>query len=290
MAIIRTALTTVSQTSLTTLQQMLPPRKNSRRERSCPFRKVFQQPARAGGVITIDSTGAIYAAWDTLFVSSDSGISWKPLWSGKAWIYSILSLADGDVFIGAATGVYRSTDFGNSWTQVGPSCTVSSLTVNSSGQIFAATYGEGVYVSRDSGLTWSQLNSGLPSGNIQSISFNQKNQAYAATQSMGVFVAENATSVRPLGTSLPSKFVLYQNYPDPFNPTTVIRYELPANLHVALNIFDVLGRQVQTLVNERQSAGSHSVKFEGANLASGVYFYTLEAGQYHDTKKMLLLK
>jgi photosystem II stability/assembly factor-like uncharacterized protein len=246
--------------------------------------------SKAGGVITIDSSGTIYAAWDTLFVSSNDGASWKPLWSGKAWIYSILSLANGDVFVGAATGVFRSTDFGNSWTQVGPSCTVSWLVINSSGQIFAATYGGGVYVSRDSGATWAELNSGLPTNNIQSIAVTQKNQAYVATQSMGVFVAENATSVEPRGQLTPSRFVLYQNYPNPFNPTTVINYQLEAESFVSLKVYDVLGREVETLVSERQTAGSHSVTFNAANLPTGVYFYRLEAGTYRDTKKLLLLK
>ncbi|MCL4538477.1 MAG: T9SS type A sorting domain-containing protein [Bacteroidetes bacterium] len=246
--------------------------------------------SRAGGVITIDSTGAIYAAWDTLFVSSDDGGTWKPLWSGKAWIYCILSFGNGDVFVGAGTGIFRSTDFGTSWLQVGPSWSATSLTVNSSGQIFATVAGAGVYVSRDSGVTWSPVNSGLPTNNIQSVAITRKNQAYAATQGAGVFAAENATSIRPTEQSFPSMFVLHQNYPNPFNPSTFITYQLPASGFVELKVFDVLGREVETLVNERQSAGAHSVKFNGTNLASGIYFYRLQAGTYYDTKKLLLLK
>lgn len=89
---------------------------------------------------------------------------------------------------------------------------------------------------------------------------------------------------------LPSAFVLDQNYPNPFNPTTVISYQLPTNCLVMLMVYDVLGREVETLVNEREDVGSHSVTFDASKLPSGVYFYRLQAGTYNDTKKLLLLK
>ncbi len=253
--------------------------------------------AAARGAITIDSNGTIYAGWDTLFVSSDDGASWKPLWANQVWIYDILSLSNGTILLGTATGVYRSTDYGNSWSQTGPRFqssgpfyTVRALEMNSAGQILAATYGGGVYVSKDSGVTWIDANSGLPSHNIQSVGISRKGQAYAATQNAGVFVAENATSIKGVENTIPSKYTLCQNYPNPFNPSTVISYQLPTASIVVLKVFDVLGRQVQTLVNERQSAGDHSVIFDAAKLPTGVYFYRLEAGTYHDTRKLLLLK
>ncbi|OYV84749.1 MAG: hypothetical protein B7Z63_06465 [Ignavibacteriae bacterium 37-53-5] len=89
---------------------------------------------------------------------------------------------------------------------------------------------------------------------------------------------------------MPKAFSLSQNYPNPFNPSAIISYQLPTNSFVTLKLYDVLGKEVETLVNERQSAGSYSVRFNGVNLPSGVYFYRLEAGSYHDTKKFLLLK
>jgi hypothetical protein len=88
----------------------------------------------------------------------------------------------------------------------------------------------------------------------------------------------------------PSSFVLEQNFPNPFNPTTVITYELPGNASVSLKVYDMLGREVRSLVNEPQSAGSHSVTFNAGGLASGVYLYRLQAGSCTATKKLLLLK
>ena len=91
-------------------------------------------------------------------------------------------------------------------------------------------------------------------------------------------------------SEIPHSFNLSQNYPNPFNPTTIINYELPVTGNVRLSVFDVLGREVQTLVNERQSAGTHSVQFNASTLPSGIYFYRLESGINHETRKLLLLK
>ena len=85
-------------------------------------------------------------------------------------------------------------------------------------------------------------------------------------------------------------YVLNQNYPNPFNPSTTIKYELPKASLVRLSVYDMLGRQVSVLVDERRDAGVHEVKFEGSTLASGVYFYRLQAGDFTQTKRLLILK
>jgi hypothetical protein len=90
--------------------------------------------------------------------------------------------------------------------------------------------------------------------------------------------------------SIPRKISLDQNYPNPFNPTTVISYHLPTAVSVNLTVYDVLGREVETLANGMQTPGDHSVRFEGRGLASGVYFYLLKAGAFSETKKMVLVR
>jgi hypothetical protein len=89
---------------------------------------------------------------------------------------------------------------------------------------------------------------------------------------------------------LPGRFTLEQNYPNPFNPTTNIRYGLPHNATVSLRVFNTLGQQVAELVNGDPEAGYHDVRFDGTRLASGMYFYRIQAGTYMDTKKLLLLR
>jgi hypothetical protein len=90
--------------------------------------------------------------------------------------------------------------------------------------------------------------------------------------------------------SVPKVFQLSQNYPNPFNPSTTIRYGLPQRAQVSLKVYNTLGQLVTTLVNVEQGAGYHEVKFDGSNLASGVYFYRLQAETYVETRKFLLLR
>ncbi len=88
----------------------------------------------------------------------------------------------------------------------------------------------------------------------------------------------------------PSSFVLSQNYPNPFNPTTTIEYTIPQSRFVSLKVYDILGREVKTLVNQQELPGTYKIQFNGSELASGVYFYRLEAGEFVSTKKFVLLK
>jgi len=89
---------------------------------------------------------------------------------------------------------------------------------------------------------------------------------------------------------IPENFVLYQNYPNPFNPTTYIRFDVQHSSHIKLIIYDILGKEIQTLINEKLRAGSYEVDWDGSGYSSGIYFYILQAGDYIKTKKMLLLK
>jgi|WetSurMetagenome_2_1015567.scaffolds.fasta_scaffold37114_2 photosystem II stability/assembly factor-like uncharacterized protein len=96
--------------------------------------------------------------------------------------------------------------------------------------------------------------------------------------------------INSVSNQIPAQFSLLQNYPNPFNPTTNIKYQITNNSIVLLKIYDALGREIETLVNEEQSAGTYEIMFNASQYPSGVYFYKLEAGSYSETKKMLILK
>ena len=100
----------------------------------------------------------------------------------------------------------------------------------------------------------------------------------------------NLINVEPVSGQIPDKFNLYQNYPNPFNPSTNIKFDIPKNENVNITLFDVLGREVLTLINEYKKAGEYIVVFDGSNLSSGTYFYRIAAGGFVDTKKMVLIK
>ena len=97
-------------------------------------------------------------------------------------------------------------------------------------------------------------------------------------------------SSKDLLGNVPSAFELKQNFPNPFNPTTVIEYGLPERSFVELNVFNILGNKVASLVNNTQDAGMHSIRFDGTNLPSGMYIYSLKAGSHVIAKKMILIK
>ena len=95
--------------------------------------------------------------------------------------------------------------------------------------------------------------------------------------------------------SIPDVYSLHQNYPNPFNPTTQIQYDLPEEQFVSIAIYDVMGRNIRTLMNTNQIAGYHSVRWDAKNdfgegVAAGMYIYTIQAGEFRATKKMVLLK
>jgi len=89
---------------------------------------------------------------------------------------------------------------------------------------------------------------------------------------------------------LPDQYTLEQNYPNPFNPSTKIRYSIPQSSNVIIKVFDILGNEIETLVNEEKQTGTYNLTWYSKNLPSGVYFYQLRAGSFTETKKMLLLK
>jgi len=104
----------------------------------------------------------------------------------------------------------------------------------------------------------------------------------------GILKIDKITDVKSI--EVPITFSLTQNYPNPFNPSTTIRYAIPENSPVQLKVYDVLGVEVSILVNETQNAGYYNVSFNAANLSNGIYFYKIQAGNFLDVKKMILLK
>lgn len=107
---------------------------------------------------------------------------------------------------------------------------------------------------------------------------------------IGTMWPSTVTAVHDESSSLPAAFTLDQNFPNPFNPATVIKYQLPSDGFVTLKVHDILGKEAATLVNTEQSAGTYSVAFDGSGLSSGLYFYSLQTKNFTVTKKMLLLK
>ena len=100
---------------------------------------------------------------------------------------------------------------------------------------------------------------------------------------------EPATGIKTNNT-IPAQFTLQQNFPNPFNPSTKITYSIPKANFITIRIYDMIGREVQLLVNEFQNRGTYTINFDAEKLSSGIYLYRLQAGKFSTTKKMLLVR
>jgi len=149
-----------------------------------------------------------------------------------------------------------------------------------------------VFLSTNSGTSWTAVNTGLTNTEIRALAVSGTN-LFAGTFGRGVWrrpLSEMVTTVQRFPDEVPAGFSLNQNYPNPFNPTTTISFSLSSTSFVSLKIFDVLGREVSTLFSEELPAGWYSRQWKAAGLPSGVYFYLMQAGSFTETKKLILLR
>jgi hypothetical protein len=107
---------------------------------------------------------------------------------------------------------------------------------------------------------------------------------------LSLIIGKDIRNNKVVNKNIPFAYKLHQNYPNPFNPVTTIKYDIPQDNFVSVKIYDLLGREVKTLVNESKEPGFYEVLFDGSNLASGVYFCRIEAGDFADFRKMVLVK
>jgi photosystem II stability/assembly factor-like uncharacterized protein len=251
-------------------------------------------------VVCIVSTGTDLFAGTTgegAFCSSDSGTTWTSINSGLTGRY-VDGLASIGTNIFAAVfnaGVFYSSNDGTNWIAVNTGLT--NLMVNtliaSDSNLYLGT-NRGVFLSTNGGQIWTDMSTGTEIDSSATISLAVCNgYLFAGTNSNGVWrypLSQTNTSVTNDRSLLPSQYALEQNYPNPFNPTTTIIYQLATNSLVKLEVYDMLGRKTETLVNEDQHAGVYSVIFNATSLTSGAYFYRITTNGFVQTKKLLVIK
>jgi photosystem II stability/assembly factor-like uncharacterized protein len=256
----------------------------------------------AGGIEHI-ATGEI----GKIYKSTNGGMDWTDVSStliNKDNIFSLAldPLSTDIVYASGFSGIYKSSNAGANWDFLYPGKPWDVIEIlidpNNPLIIYAATKGDGVYVSIDNGVTWSTINSGLLSTEIECMALDSNSGLlYAGTAGRGVFRLEISTlDVKPeIQPELPGEFVLHQNYPNPFNAETTILYELPRDTKVTLSVYNMLGQTVCTLLDEKKSAGSYSLNWNGNDssgnsVVSGVYLYSIQTTNFIEVKKMVLLR
>jgi hypothetical protein len=217
-------------------------------------------------------------------VSTDWGTTWATIYQGYI---GPLMYRDNFLYLGSIYGSYLGGDWNIS---------------NLPGYIGIIYYGNNIFISssrydgtlrsRDGGASWSLINYGLPADDITGPIAMTDDYLLLPTREHGIWrrpISDFVTSVPP-SVSVPRKFQLLPNFPNPFNPTTTISYALPHSGFVSLSVFNILGQQIALLVNGLQQVGYHDVTFNSDGLTSGIYFYRIQAGEFVQIRKMLLIR
>jgi len=270
---------------------------------------------KLNGIILNDTVYALANMGNVMFASSkrngfvkssDNGSSWQTINNGFTYPPFSLSLSvrGSDIFAALffgtpQRGIFKSPDSGSNWSWISSPVSDASYYVQTYMNIVFASYlsytGGIIRMSTNDGASWSLVTPQPPQWkdncDVLTIKvFNNYLFAGTSGKSLWRIPLSQIISVRNISEQIPAEFYLYQNYPNPFNPSTAIRYSIPRPGEVKLTVFDAAGREAVTLVNEKQSAGTYEVIFDGKIHPSGVYFYRLTAGDFSQTKKLILIK
>lgn len=233
-----------------------------------------------------------------VYISTNNGSNWVQKGINGESVFALDTLGN-NIFTGTFAAypfgkVYKSTNLGTNWIQTSYNDKAVSALVSLDNNLFAGTQRHGVFLSKNNGTSWIKKNEGFNSDTIiVNTLLMTDNYIFAGTEGFSVWrrsYSEIISGVEKTSGIICEHIALNQNYPNPFNPSTKIRYDLPKNGFVKLIVFDALGREIETLVNEKQTAGTYEVTFNASQYPSGVYFYRLTTDNFSGTKKMLLIK
>jgi photosystem II stability/assembly factor-like uncharacterized protein len=253
--------------------------------------------------ISATNTNIIYIGTSSgkLLSTTDNGDNWTTI-TGFPYISDLIVDNTNDAICYAsltgATGkhILKTTNYGVNWTDITgdiPNIAVNSILLRTaSPRMIIAGTDIGIFKSTNEGLNWINFGNGLPAVQIYDMKYKQSiGIILVATHGRGcwTFDLNSSIGIDPFG-QIPEKFNLSQNFPNPFNPVTNIEFDIPKYSSVTLKIFDISGRTIDKLVNNNLNAGHYSVQWNATKYSSGAYFYRLEADDYKDVKRMMLVK
>jgi photosystem II stability/assembly factor-like uncharacterized protein len=270
---------------------------------------------RVGTISTIDvsatDSNVVYAGTDDgrVQVTTNGGGSWQSIGDSlpQRWVTRITVDPDssniayvtlsGFIQYDFGGHIYRTTNYGTTWTNIGatlPDVPINDVVVDPMARthLYIGTDLNVMYTT-DLGTSWNIFGTNLPDVPVHDLALHSTARKLVAfTHGRSAFSTNLAplTSVNNAPVEVPQQFVLEQNYPNPFNPVTRIQYSVMSNQYITIKIYDVLGREVQTLVNEKRQPGSYDVTFDATKFPSGIYIYTLRAGNISLSRKMVLTK
>jgi hypothetical protein len=215
-------------------------------------------------------------------------------------VYALAIDGSDNIWIGTYGGGLAKFDGANVWTAYNttnsglPHNTILSLAIDGSNNIWVGTWGGLAKFDGSNWTVYNTSNSGLPDEWVFALAIDGNDNTWIGTWLGGLAVYQEGGVVNidqeSRNKQIPSAFSLSQNYPNPFNPLTTIEFFIPKSATVLLEIFDIRGKKVLTLVDSYKIAGVHEVNFDASHLSSGIYLYRIKSGDFVDAKKMILMK
>jgi photosystem II stability/assembly factor-like uncharacterized protein len=240
------------------------------------------------------TTGWAVGNGAVILKSTDGGATWVPQTATAGNSLMAVRFFDADTGWAFGDVILKTTNGGTNWAQQESGITgyLTSACIVNANVIRAAGVDGGLGVilqTTDGGGTWTKQMGIVPDG-FMGIDFVDDNTGWLVGKGGAILHTSNGGAVFVHDGKVPEVFLLYQNYPNPFNPTTEIQFTIVNRQLTIVKVYDVLGSEVATLVNEVKEPGTYTVQFDGSNLASGVYFCRLQAGSFVQTTKMILAK
>lgn len=231
-----------------------------------------------------------------LWRTTDGGNTWQGFDIGLGFFSSVYIIDKKTAFIGADmnSGIYKTIDGGNNWSIVCDyNTTWNSIEFANAKTGFAINYDKSIYCTTNSGDNWFYRNIGAPTF-LGDLYFNSQGMGFAVGHRGKIYKTTNFGGIVGINfpiITVPKKSELFQNYPNPFNTSTNIIYHITYSSYITLKVYNVVGKEVATLVSGNLKPGQYKISFDASKLASGIYFYSFCAdGVRIDTKKMLLTK
>jgi photosystem II stability/assembly factor-like uncharacterized protein len=233
-----------------------------------------------------------------IYKSTDDCNTWSKVYQStvsNTAISEIITAPNGNIFATCIKeGVLRSQDSGITWQVVKQESGVVlfnyPLAITKTGDIFTTDSKNKIFKSEDNGNNWIDITSNLGKVRIRSFTVDNEDNLYLATEeSVWKSNPDSLTGIAEDDIK-PKEYFLSQNYPNPFNPSTTIKYSLPQTGRVTLSIYDLLGREVVKLIDEEKPAGEYETKWSASSYPTGVYFLKMQAGQFSEMRKLLLMK
>jgi hypothetical protein len=174
---------------------------------------------------------------------------------------------------------------------------MNSIVSTPSGHIVVGSAGRGAFRSTTSGENWDRVNTGLVGSDIRSMAIDAQGFIYCGTLGGVVFKSAAAESMTPMApphspppTIVPKTYAVEQNFPNPFNPTTTIPFAIPVAGHVSLKVYNAIGQEIASLLDQELDAGTHSAVWDASSIPSGMYFYRFQSASFSQTGKLMLMK